>query len=91
MSGSPTTDVTRKQKRVKLKCLVCGRAFDDDNRKDHNERFETKKKRENRSVPFQTLGAAKNPFEAAKRKQGERGERKITKVCDSFPSLLVRM
>ncbi len=71
MSGS--TDVTRKRKQVKLKCLVCGRAFDDDHRKDHNERFHPEYKRENRLVPFQTLGAAKNPFEAAKRKERERG------------------
>ena len=58
MSGSTTTDVTRKRKRVQLKCLVCGRAFDDGHRKDHNERFHTEYKRENRLVPFETLGAA---------------------------------
>ena len=58
MSGSTTTDVTRKRKRVKLKCLVCGRAFDDDHRKDHNEKFHPEYKRENRLVPFETLGVA---------------------------------
>ncbi len=88
MSGSTTTDVTRKRKRVKLKCLVCGRAFDDDDqRKDLNERFHPEYKGEIRLMPFQTLRAAKNPFEAAKRKQEER---EIAQVCDSFPSLLVR-
>ena len=53
-----TTDVTRKRKRVKLKWLVCGRAFDDDHRKDHNERFHPEYKRENRLVPFEKLGVA---------------------------------
>ncbi len=52
MSDSTTTDVTRKRKRVKLKCLVCGRAFDDDHRKDHKERFHLEYKRENRLVLF---------------------------------------
>ncbi len=52
MSGSTTTNVTRKRKRVKLKCLVCGRAFDEYHRKDHNERFHTEFKRENRMLPF---------------------------------------
>ena len=86
MSGSTSTDVTRKRKRVKLKCLVCGRAFDDDYRTDHNTKYHPEYKSENRLVPFETLGAPKNPFEAAKRKQGKTG---IIQVCDSL-SLLVR-
>ena len=66
MSGSTTSDVTRKRKRVKMKYIVCGRAFNNDYRKDHNEKHHPEYERENRLVPFETLGAEKNPFEAAK-------------------------
>ena len=58
MSGSTTTDLARKRKHVQLKCFVCGRAFDDNHRKDDNERFHPEYERENRLVPFETLGTA---------------------------------
>jgi hypothetical protein len=66
MSG---ISASRKRKRHKIKCLLCKRTFDDDYRVEHNKKYHPLYKKENKHVPYEVFGAAKNPFEAAKRKQ----------------------
>ena len=65
-----------KRRRIKIKCLVCSRVFDDDYRIEHNNRHHPEYRKQNILVPYGTLGVPKNPFEAAKRKQ-ERFETNI--------------
>jgi hypothetical protein len=36
---------------------------------EHNKKYHPLYKKENKHVPYEVFGAAKNPFEAAKRKQ----------------------
>ena len=65
-----------KRRRIKIKCLVCSRVFDNDYRIEHNNKYHPEYRVQNKLVPYETLGAPKNPFEAAKRKQ-ERFETNI--------------
>ena len=58
-----------KRRRIKLKCLVCSRVFDNDYRIEHNNKYHPEYRKQKKLVPYETLGAPKNPFEAAKRKQ----------------------
>jgi hypothetical protein len=58
-----------KRKRVKLKCLVCSREFDSDYRVVHNNKYHPEYRNQNKLVPYEAVGAQKNPFEGAKRKQ----------------------
>ena len=67
--SSSTTGRATKRRRVKLKCLVCTRVFDNDYRVDHNNKYHPEYRKQNKIVPYEELGAPKNPFEAAKRKQ----------------------
>ena len=48
---------------------MCSRVFDNDYRKEHNNKYPEYQK-QNKLVPYETLGAPKNSFEVAKRKQG---------------------
>ena len=75
MSGISTS---RKRKRYKIKCSVCNRTFDDDYRLEHNRKYHPLYQKENKHVPYKVLGAAKKPFEAAKRKQSLQVQRKET-------------
>ena len=63
MSGT-TTGRAKQRRRVKPKCLLCTRVFDDDYHRYHSEY-----RKQNKIVRYEELGAPKNPFEAAKRKQ----------------------
>ena len=67
MSSTTTGPATKRQK-VKFKCLVCARVFDDNNRADHN-KYHPEYRKQNKIVPYEELGAPKNPFKAAKGKQ----------------------
>lgn len=62
-------NTARKRKRQKLKCSVCNRTFDDDYRLEHNQKYHPLYQKENKHVPYEVFGAAKKPFEAAKKKQ----------------------
>ena len=70
---SDTTDLSaRKRKRTKLKCLLpgCNQTFDNDYRLSHNKKHHKGLLFKNKSVPYETLGALKNPFlMAAKQRQ----------------------
>ena len=59
----------RKRKRTKLKCLVhgCNQALDDDYRKSHNIKYHKDLLPKNKSIPYETYGAPKNPFSMAAR------------------------
>ena len=58
-----------KRRRIKIKCLLCSRVFHNDYRIEHNNKYHPEYQKENKLIPYEALGAPKNPFEAAKRKQ----------------------
>ena len=67
-----TDSSTRKTKRTKLKCFVpgCNQTFDNDYRLSHKKKHHKGLLFKNKSVPYETLGALKNPFLiAAKQRQ----------------------
>ena len=61
-----TMTTKRLRKRVKLRCLVCRRVFDDDYRDAHNRRYHSNLLSKNVHIGFETSDAAANPFELAK-------------------------
>ena len=73
-----------KRRRIKVNCLVCSRVYDNDYRIEHNNKYHPEYRKQNKLVPYETVGAPKNPFEAAKRKQ-ERFETNI-EVINYFNS-----
>ena len=48
---------------------MCSRVFDNDYRIEHNNKYHPEYRKQNKLVPYETVEAPKNPFEAAKRKQ----------------------
>ena len=70
--------ISTSRKRYKIKCSVCNRNFDDDYRLEHNRKYHPLYQNENKHVPYEVLGAAKNLFEAAKRKQSLQVQQKET-------------
>ena len=61
---------------------MCSRVFDNDYRIEYNNKYHPEYQKQNKLVRYETLGAPKNPFEAAKRRQ-ERFETNI-KVIKYF-------
>ena len=47
---------------------MCSRVFND-YRIEHNNKYHPECRKQNKLVPYETVGAPKNPFEAAKRKE----------------------
>lgn len=54
-------DSSKRRKRIKLQCLKCGKCFDDDYKKKHEEKVHNGQK-----IKVQLLNAPKNPFELAR-------------------------
>ena len=64
-----------KRQRVKVLCKAknCGAEFNSDYRLQHN-----RKQHGGRNVPFEAVGAPRNPFEAAKRRNTCSGQDEAT-------------
>ena len=57
--------IKRFKKRAKIRCLLCGREFDDDYRNRHNQTYHPAHIKAFKHIPYESVGAVKNPFEAA--------------------------
>ncbi len=73
--GTPTS-ASRKRKRIKLKCLVagCNQTFDDDYRANHNRKYHKDLLTRSSSIPYDVVGAPKNPFSMSKSSQQKQRE-----------------
>ncbi len=68
--------IAKKRKRVKVRCLVCKSVFDDDYQTTHNTKFHASLITKNKNLPYESVGAEKNPFawaEAKKKKSNKDG------------------
>ena len=59
----------RKEKRTKIRCLVCQQMFEDDYRKQHNKKYHSNLQQERKFIPFETVGAPANPFTFAQQQK----------------------
>ena len=74
-----------KRRQVKIRCKAkgCNSQFNSDYRLQHN-----REKHEGKNVPYETAGAVKNPFEAAKRKKDNPIEEKDSSSSSSSEKIL---
>ena len=67
-----SSNAPRKRNRVKLRCLLCRRTFDNDYKVEHNTKYHADYTKKSKLVPYEELGAVKNPFEAASASKKQR-------------------
>ncbi|XP_042908918.1 uncharacterized protein [Parasteatoda tepidariorum] len=76
------SSISKKRKRIKLQCCICGSQFDDDYRNRHE-----KACHEGKRVQVKTLDAPSSPFEAAKKKpQNSQNLHHLTEVVSEISS-----
>eukprot|EP00795_Rhopilema_esculentum_P015808 gene15808-biopygen5218 len=77
------TAMKRRQVKIRCKAKGCNSQFNSDYRLQHN-----REKHEGKNVPYETAGAVKNPFEAAKRKKDNPIEEKDSSSSSSSEKIL---